>query len=422
MVGGKKKKKIQKKTTSQSIALRSFINLFELDTTKTDIFQQCIRCCTRVLAFVHHQMSCPESTKILTSQHEKGIELTYVPYVPGSFARNPGNNLYCNLGNSIEKKQLWGTALKIGKLFKNWQKRYFCYEQDEQAVHYYENAPSSSRRETARGTIKLDKNTTVLQLDRVYDIGFEIITQKRTYYLLFQSVGERNLWAKVLQDCVSKTIDAAAEIVERDELEDYCAQISPGTYKFSDQLEILNFCIEVYGENHIVIGITSYMGNAQIISWDVTRKFSEFLELRNKLTRFPINEKSSEHFGVYMMQGLPTYLKLRDSSFVNECEEELEDFLQMILSIPKFRQSETVQTFLNTSVSQSGSRKSDAQRPTEAKMTLKDSRGRRARGTSIDPGDDAFFQTQIAFASSHTPERKNHLLHHRNPSNSALNV
>ena len=390
----------------------AFVTLFEQDTTKTDILQQCIRCCTSVSGFVLHQMTCPESTKIVTSQHEKGINLTYVPHVPGSFALNPGATLFDSVEGSAENPQLWGAAMKLGNFFKTWQKRYFCYQKAENTILYFENVPSSERRESERGTIKLDKGATVLQLDRIYDIGIEIITQKRKYYLMFETVGERNLWTRALQSSVCKTINAAGETIERDELHDYCTHVSPGTHQFSETLEILHFCIEAYGENHIVISLTAYTGNSGIISWDVTRKYSEFADLRNRVARLRVSETSSEQFGMYLVRSLPPYYKLKDNLDVNAFEEQLEDFLQIILSMPKIRKTELLQKFLNTSTPTlaAGSRDTGSRRFRNS-ISLKDSFGRRVRSSSVEVEDDTFFMKQMEFASMDTPER-NKLLKH----------
>ena len=103
---------------------------------------------------------------------------------------------------------------------------------------------------------------------------------------------------------------------------------------------------------------------------------------------------------------------LKDNLDVNAFEEQLEDFLQIILSMPKIRKTELLQKFLNTSTPTlaAGSRDTGSRRFRNS-ISLKDSFGRRVRSSSVEVEDDTFFMKQMEFASMDTPER-NKLLKH----------
>ena len=324
----------------------SFISTM-LDSAHEDVFQQCVRCCHMASCAVFNDTS-DEALTILTKYHEMGIPLNFIPSVPGSFVVNPCLGLY---RLPVQKAELWGVGLKRGEIIKSWKRRYFCLTHADGEINYYRSVPSRAicgdkeqRKRHALGTILLEKDATVVVLDRVFDLAIEINVKRRTYMILFDTYPERNMWIEALAPCIKQFVSPRG--IEIRNLSDYTNRISTGRHRFRNgHLEILHFSIEILSRTNIVICISGYADKSNgPVSWEVTREYSEFLTLKQFAAKIRTADEHA-YCGQFLTVALPGTLNLTESN-IETREILLESFLHCIMSMPRMRQADTFQSFI----------------------------------------------------------------------------
>ena len=246
------------------------------------------------------------------------------------------------------------------------------FDSDEKKILYYRNRPllnqfklkkdadvatTVSQRILKRtkslsksGEISLE-NCEKIYIGRLKDLGIEIITQKRTYFILPKSVGECVLWTWILKHYVEDVEVCRYEKPDSKFLEFGLSDPSSLGILLSSTLCIVYFSVELLSIDitkslhdkslRYEISIHALTNKYNISSWEVQRSYSEFVQYKKSLYKADSSLSSQM---VHDKLPRPLSNKAYDEE-IDKHLSECENFLLSVLSIPAYRRLDETKDF-----------------------------------------------------------------------------